>query len=77
MSGFAVYTVAELLDLKPPSWLIADTVPEQGLIALYGAPGDGKSFIALDMALCVAAGIPWQGHDTQKAYVVYVSAEGG
>ncbi len=77
MSGLTTYTIDELLRLEPPAWLIDDTIPEGELAAIYGAPGDGKSFIALDMALCVAAGIPWQGHVTQKAYVVYISAEGG
>ena len=73
----SIYTIAELLELEPPSWLIDQTLPEQGLIALYGNPGDGKSFLALDMALSVAAGLPWQGFATRKTYTVYISAEGG
>lgn len=71
------YTIAELLQLKPPTWLIEHVIPEQGLVALYGQPGDGKSFIALDMALAAASGMDWQGHPCQKSYVVYISAEGG
>jgi RecA-family ATPase len=75
--SFAAYTIDELLRLKPPSWLIEGIIPEGGLTALYGNPGDGKSFIALDMALAIASGRPWQGHPTKKGYVVYISAEGG
>ena len=71
------YSIAELLDLRPPAWLIDGVIPVQGLTAIYGRPGGGKSFIALDMALSVAAGAPWQGHPTQKGCVVYISAEGG
>jgi RecA-family ATPase len=71
-----IYTIDTLLELDPPTWLIADILPETGLIALYGQPGAGKSFVALDMALSVAAGIPWQGHVTRMGHVVYVSAEG-
>ncbi len=71
------FTVEELLALKPPSWLVDGVLPEQGLIALYGPPANGKSFIALDMALSIASGMPWQGHSVQKGYVVYISAEGG
>lgn len=75
--SITVYTIQDLLDLKPPAWLITGVIPEQGLAALYGQPGDGKSFLALDMALSVAAGVPWQGHPVQKGFVVYISAEGG
>lgn len=75
--GLTTYTITQLLQLKPPSWLIEKTIPEAGLIALYGAPGHGKSFIALDMALAVASGRDWQGHKVQQGYVVYISAEGG
>ncbi len=71
------YSIAELLELKPPAWLIDGVIPVQGLTAVYGKPGDGKSFVALDMALSIAAGLPWQGHPTKKGYVVYISAEGG
>ena len=71
------FTVEELLALKPPAWLVDEVLPEQGLIALYGPPANGKSFIALDMALSIASGLPWQGHPVQKGYVVYISAEGG
>ena len=71
------YSIAELLGLKPPAWIIDGVIPEQGFTALYGKPGDGKSFLALDMAMSIATGLPWQGHPTQKGYVVYISAEGG
>ena len=71
------YTLEELLALKPPAWLVEGVIPELGLVALYGSPGDGKSFLALDMALSIASGVPWQGHQVQKGFVVYISAEGG
>jgi RecA-family ATPase len=37
----------------------------------------GKSFIAIDMALSVASGRPWQGHVTRQGFVLYIAAEGG
>jgi RecA-family ATPase len=46
-------------------------------VGLYGQPGHGKSFLAIDLALCVATGQPWQGHPVQRGYAIYVSAEGG
>lgn len=71
------YTVDELLQVEDPEWLVDGVIPLNALAALYGQPGDGKSFLALDLALCVASGLPWQGHTVPtKGYVVYVSAEG-
>lgn len=43
---------------------------------IYGAPSSGKSFAALDMALSIAHGLPWHGHDTKKKSVLYLAAEG-
>jgi len=46
--------------IKPPSWLIPGVMPSEGTGILYGASGSFKSFLALDMALCLANGIPGQ-----------------
>ena len=72
-----LYSTRELLALPPPEWLIDGIITEGGVAGMYGAPEAGKSFLAIDMALCIAAGIPWQGHETQKGFVLYISAEGG
>ncbi len=64
------------LDLGP-QWLIPGLMPSNGLHVLYGAPGSGKSFLALSAALHVAAGKPWGGRPVRKGGVVYVAAEGG
>ena len=44
---------------------------------LVAPPGEGKSFVALSFALCVAAGREWLGHKVKQGRVVYVAAEGG
>ena len=75
--SLTAYSLAEFLELPPPEWLIEGILPLQGLSALYGQPGDGKTFIALDMALSIASGLDWQGHPVRKGCVVYISAEGG
>jgi hypothetical protein len=72
-----MYSTVELLRLPPPTYLVDKVLPEGGMIGIYGAPGHGKSFVALDLALCVATGLPWKGHAVQQGFVVYVSAEGG
>jgi KaiC/GvpD/RAD55 family RecA-like ATPase len=59
------------------SWLIKGLLPSQGLVAVHGKPGVGKSFIALDMAVAIAHGDDeWGGRRVHRASVVYVAAEG-
>jgi hypothetical protein len=42
---------------------------------LYGAPGQGKTFVALDLAYHVAAGAPWMGRKVHQGAVLYVGFE--
>jgi KaiC/GvpD/RAD55 family RecA-like ATPase len=72
-----LYSTAELLRLPPPEWLIHGIMPAGGLVGLYGQPGIGKSFLALDFAMCVAAGEPWHERKVKKGPVLYIAAEGG
>jgi hypothetical protein len=73
-----ILTTNELLALPPSRWLMEGIIPEEGFIGLYGAPGSGKSFIALDWAMCISEGRPWLGrYKTKQSPVVYVAAEGG
>lgn len=72
-----MYSLRELLELPPPRWHIDTVIPEGGLSAIYGPPGSLKSFIAVDMAMSVSAGVPWLGHAVRPGMVLYVSAEGG
>lgn len=67
----------ELLNMPAPTWLIESIMPSGGLVGLYGAPGSGKSFVSIDIALSVATGRPWQGLAVQQGYVIYIGAEGG
>lgn len=71
-----LYSTNELLRMPPPTWLIEPVMPQGGLVGLYGPPGVGKSFLAIDIALSIASGRPWQGHQTQSGAVLYVAAEG-
>lgn len=68
----------DLLALPPPAWLMPPLIPENGMVGLYGAPSGGKSFIALDWAMCISEGLPWIGaFPTKQAPVIYIAAEGG
>lgn len=72
-----LYSTTELIAMPAPAWLIDPIMPAGGLVGIYGAPGTGKSFLAVDLALSVATGRTWHGAATQSGFVVYISAEGG
>lgn len=71
------YRFDELQARPKASWLIRGVLPRHGLGCLYGPSGAGKSFAALDLGLCIARGIPWQGNYVEQASVIHVAAEGG
>lgn len=56
--------------------VVAGVLYADSLAWLQGKPGHGKSFVALDVAGCVATGETWQGNPTTAGTVVYVIAEG-
>ncbi len=58
------------------AWLVRDWIVLEGLAAIYGSPGAGKSFLALDVALRIAAGWPVDGRSVKQSPVIYVVAEG-
>jgi 5S rRNA maturation endonuclease (ribonuclease M5) len=68
--------IDEIENLPPPSWLVDSILTENGLSVLWGRSGAMKSFVALDIALCVATGAPWHGKAVKQGLVVYVAAEG-
>ena len=58
------------------NWLIDGLIEQSDLGLIFGASGGGKSFVVLDMAYCIAAGIPYHGRKTKKTGVLYVCGEG-
>lgn len=58
-------------------WLVKHLVPSESVGVLFGASGTFKSFIAIDLALHIAHGLPWLGKKTQQGPVVIIAAEGG
>lgn len=62
---------------KRVTWTIKHVLPADSIGVMFGAPGTFKSFIALDMALHIAHGMPWLGKRTKQGPVIYLAAEGG
>lgn len=70
------FTRADQLVLKDISYVIEQYIEEDSLCQLFGDPGCGKSFVAIDMACCIATGTPWHGHEVEQGSVFYVAGEG-
>lgn len=69
-------TEEELLALEPPRWLVDGFLPEKSLGVLFGASETFKSFVALDLALRMCAGMSYHGRDSLRAPAIYVAGEG-
>ncbi len=60
-----------------PKWLIPNMLPSRGVGMIYGESGSYKSFLTLDMALCLAFGIPGQwSAPPVKNDVLFFAGEG-
>jgi hypothetical protein len=62
------------LELDKPG-LVDGLLGTTAMTVLYGESGSGKTFVAVDLASHVAAGIPWRGMDVEQGVVIYVAAE--
>ena len=71
-----VLSMAQVIDMPPTPWLIKDYMPQGSMSMIYGPPGSGKTFLALDMALHIAHGISWHGKDVEQGSVMYIAGEG-
>ena len=73
---FQILTDVDLMDFPDASWLIDGMIEAGAMGPLYGPSKSGKSFAALDWALCIATGRPWQGREVTKVRFVYIVGEG-
>lgn len=73
--GFPLIELGDF-EISQAEWLIDNLLPVAGLASIYGPSESFKSFIALDMALSVAHGIPWREREVRPGNVLYVAGEG-
>lgn len=58
-------------------WTVKNLLPDRGVAVLAGASGAGKTFVALDLARCVATGKDFVGHRVKRAGgVLWLACEG-
>ncbi|GAA4031966.1 bifunctional DNA primase/polymerase [Actimicrobium antarcticum] len=74
---FRLLSGAELCALPPMRWMLRGVLPLEGLAALYGPSGSGKSFLILDIAAAIAGGdSAWFGRRVTQCPVTYCALEG-
>lgn len=78
---WSLYSPGELKErceaLGSKRYLIEGLFPERSLGIIVGDSGLGKSPLLYQMALCVAAGIPFLGRAVQQGRVIYLDYENG
>ena len=73
---FEVQSCAEFAILQTDLWHIKGMIPKASLIEIYGAPGCGKTFAALDIGMSIARGLPlFCDKKVRQGRVVYICAE--
>jgi len=74
--GFKLEAWDDIED-EPVEWLINGVIPQKSFVALYAPPASFKSFIALDIAECIATGRAFLGNEiTRRGAVLYIAGEG-
>lgn len=72
------YVFENFADLqpRPAPWLIKGVLPTRGVAFIVGQSKAGKSFLAIDLVLSLAAGVPSVlGRKASPCGVVYIAAE--
>ncbi len=73
---FPLATLAEVLERPDPTYLIHGFLVDGGTSLFTAKHASFKSFVCLDMTMCVAFGRPWHGYAVKRGTVIYVAAEG-
>ncbi len=69
--------VDEIENPVQAEWLIDGLIEAKTTGALFGESTSGKSFVAVDLAACMATGTPWIGHSIENPGIaLYFAGEG-
>lgn len=72
-----IFSAAELASIQAPErrWLVPDMIPMARTTLLYGNGGDGKSLLALQLAVSVVTGNDWIGRLVEQGPALMLSCE--
>ena len=71
-----IITAGQARYVTKQHYLIKQWLPFEGTGVLVGPSNTGKTFIALDMAMSIAAGTDWHGHKVRQGAALYLATEG-
>ena len=74
--GIELLSINDLKNKMRFTWLVKGLIAEKSLVCMYGVPGCGKTFMALDIGLHIAHGMQWNNYPTGHGLVFYIVAEG-
>ncbi len=74
-SPFSFVSAAKM-PVNPIAWLVDGYIEEDAIAVMYGAPGKGKSFLALDVSCCIASKTLFHGRQVKPGAVFYIAGEG-
>ncbi len=72
---FKFIPVADL-KYRAPEYIIDELFETETMGLIFGDPGCGKSFLAVDIALSVATGAQFHGRKTRQGSVFFIAGEG-
>ena len=75
--SFDLIQVNDIMEnITAPKWVVKDICEEDSVVAIFGQPKSGKSFVTVDLACNIVLGRNWHGHETTQGSVVYLAGEG-
>ena len=75
---FKVHTFIETLQPAPPiAYVVDNLISRDSVGVFFGEPGSFKTYLLLDMAVCVAMGKDWAGIATNSGSVLIIDEESG
>lgn len=74
-TGFVLIRASDMV-VTEPEFLVHGLIETDSLALIFGDPGCGKSFLAIDLAACIATGTPFHGNEVRSGTVIYCAGEG-
>ena len=76
-SRYRLWSIAEVLERPKPTWIFPGVMPRKFLGLAFGLQETGKTWLILDMALRIAAGLDLSGQVCREPeHIVYFCGEG-